>query len=50
MLKKSDDLFTGDRVWRMPLWKMFTEQMKESGVADLNNISSGDLFVGGSKI
>lgn len=32
---------SGDRVWRMPLWKMFTEQMKESGVADLNNISSG---------
>jgi len=32
---------SGDRVWRMPLWKMFTEHMKKAGVADLNNISSG---------
>jgi len=32
---------SGDRVWRMPLWKMFTEHMKASGVADINNISSG---------
>ena len=34
---------SGDRVWRMPLWKMFTEHMKKAGVADLNNISSGKI-------
>ncbi len=30
---------SGDRVWRMPLWKFYTAQMK-SPTADLNNISS----------
>jgi len=30
---------TGDRVWRMPLWKHYTDQMKKSPLADLNNIS-----------
>ncbi|XP_023344234.1 cytosol aminopeptidase [Eurytemora carolleeae] len=30
---------TGDRVWRMPLWQHYTQQMKKSPLADLNNIS-----------
>ena len=30
---------TGDRVWRMPLWKHYVDQMKY-GVADINNISN----------
>jgi len=30
---------TGDRVWRMPLWQHYTNQMKKSPLADLNNIS-----------
>merc|ERR1719278_439548 len=29
----------GDRVWRMPLWKLYNEKMKKSALADLNNIS-----------
>ncbi|XP_037077116.1 cytosol aminopeptidase-like [Pollicipes pollicipes] len=31
---------TGDRVWRMPLWKHYTKSMKECRLADLNNIGS----------
>ena len=27
------------RVWRMPLWQHYTNQMKKSPLADLNNIS-----------
>lgn len=30
---------TGDRVWRMPLWKTYANKMKNSPLADLNNIS-----------
>ena len=30
----------GDRVWRMPLWKLYNDKMKKSALADLNNISS----------
>jgi len=30
---------TGDRVWRMPLWKTYADKMKNSPLADLNNIS-----------
>jgi len=30
---------TGDRVWRMPLWNYYTQLMKKSPTADLNNIS-----------
>lgn len=29
----------GDRVWRMPLWKYYSDQIKRSRLADLNNIS-----------
>merc|ERR1711976_116201 len=29
---------TGDRVWRMPLFKHFTKQITESQLADVNNI------------
>jgi len=31
---------TGDRVWRMPLWQHYTDKMKKSPLADLNNVSS----------
>ena len=30
---------SGDRVWRMPLWKTYNDKMKKSPLADLNNIS-----------
>ena len=30
---------TGDRVWRMPLWQTYKDKMKNSPLADLNNIS-----------
>lgn len=30
---------TGDRVWRMPLWRHYTDKIKKSTLADLNNIS-----------
>ncbi|KAK4291003.1 hypothetical protein Pmani_036135 [Petrolisthes manimaculis] len=29
---------TGDRVWRMPLWKHYSAQVNEFGLADINNI------------
>ena len=29
----------GDRVWRMPLWRSYSDKMKKSPLADLNNIS-----------
>ena len=38
--------YTGDRVWRMPLWNIYSKQIQESRLADLNNI--GSKGVGGS--
>ncbi|XP_076250651.1 cytosol aminopeptidase-like isoform X2 [Rhynchophorus ferrugineus] len=32
---------TGDRVWRMPLWKHYTKKLSENAAYDLNNISKG---------
>ena len=32
---------TGDRVWRMPLFKYYTSLMTKSALADLNNIGGG---------
>lgn len=32
---------TGDRVWRMPLWKHYTKQVAENQAFDLNNIAKG---------
>ena len=32
---------TGDRVWRMPLWQHYTDKMKVSQLADLNNAPVG---------
>merc|ERR1719513_237898 len=29
---------TGDRAWRMPLWQTYKDKMKNSPLADLNNI------------
>lgn len=29
---------TGDRVWRLPLWKHYTKQLTESSAYDINNI------------
>lgn len=37
---------TGDRVWRMPLWKHFTKQVSESHLADVNNIGTGGRLGG----
>ena len=37
---------TGDRVWKMPLFKLYSKQIKEAGhLADVNNIS-GSKFAG----
>lgn len=32
---------TGDRVWRLPLWKIFQKQIAEHAAYDLNNIGKG---------
>jgi len=32
---------TGDRVWQMPMFNLYLEQMKKSPTADLNNIGGG---------
>ncbi|CAG9765203.1 unnamed protein product [Ceutorhynchus assimilis] len=32
---------TGDRVWRMPLWKSYTKKIAENPAYDLNNIGKG---------
>eukprot|EP00918_Siedleckia_nematoides_P055006 GHVU01120032.1.p1 GENE.GHVU01120032.1~~GHVU01120032.1.p1 ORF type:complete len:521 (+),score=90.29 GHVU01120032.1:75-1565(+) len=40
--------YTGDRVWRMPVFKLYTKQMTESALADLNNIGSGSRAGGAS--
>jgi len=32
---------TGDRVWRMPLLSIFTKQISDTQLADLNNVSAG---------
>ena len=37
---------TGDRVWRMPLFKHYTKQVTEAHLADLNNIGSGGRMGG----
>ncbi|XP_056622510.1 cytosol aminopeptidase isoform X1 [Triplophysa dalaica] len=31
-------IVTGDRVWRMPLFQHYTKQIKDSALADLNNV------------
>lgn len=33
--------YTGDRVWRFPLWKHYTKQIAENAAYDLNNIGKG---------
>ncbi|ELU18801.1 hypothetical protein CAPTEDRAFT_226733 [Capitella teleta] len=38
---------SGDRVWRMPLFRHYTRQVTETALADLNNIGSGGR-VGGA--
>ncbi|XP_044257997.1 cytosol aminopeptidase-like isoform X3 [Tribolium madens] len=32
---------SGDRVWRMPLWKFFTKQMTDNVAYDVNNVGKG---------
>nr|CAB3263381.1 cytosol aminopeptidase [Phallusia mammillata] len=32
---------TGDRVWRMPLFKFYSKQVKPAQLADINNVGSG---------
>ena len=31
-------MVTGDRMWRMPLFKYYTKQMVKADLADLNNL------------
>lgn len=31
-------VYSGDRVWRMPLFKLYKSQVTESQLADINNI------------
>lgn len=31
---------TGDRVWRMPLYQLYVDQMRDSSIADLDNLGS----------
>ncbi|XP_040567587.1 cytosol aminopeptidase isoform X3 [Lepeophtheirus salmonis] len=38
--------YTGDRLWRLPLWDIYSSQVKKSVLADLNNI--GSVVYGGS--
>ncbi|CAB4064997.1 RFWD2 [Lepeophtheirus salmonis] len=38
--------YTGDRLWRLPLWDIYSSQVKKSVLADLNNI--GSVAYGGS--
>lgn len=33
--------YTGDRVWRFPLWKVFTKQVANFPAYDLNNVGKG---------
>lgn len=42
---ESAGAITGDRVWRMPLWKHYTDKIKKCRLADLNNIG-GDRYAG----
>jgi len=37
----SSSIVSGDRVWRMPLFKDYTKMVTEDPIADLNNISAG---------
>lgn len=38
--------YTGDRVWRLPLWKSYGKQLKSSHMVDLTNI--GKSSAGGA--
>lgn len=38
---RNASIHTGDRVWRMPLWKCFTDHMRVSTSADISNVGSG---------
>jgi aminopeptidase len=37
---------TGDRVWRMPLFRHYTKQVTESHLADVNNIGTSGRYGG----
>lgn len=32
---------TGDRMWRLPLWRHYTDKVKKTPLADLNNAPGG---------
>lgn len=40
-LLQESGAYTGDRVWRFPLWKLFTKQVANNAAYDLNNIGKG---------
>ncbi|XP_068251148.1 cytosol aminopeptidase-like isoform X2 [Palaemon carinicauda] len=37
---------SGDRVWRMPLWKHFSSQVTDFGLADVHNLGKYDRYGG----
>ena len=41
-------MHSGDRVWRMPVFNLYTKQMTETLLADLNNIGSASRYGGAS--
>lgn len=49
-LIRSSSVETGDRVWRMPLFKAFTKMTTDSVLADLVNISKDAKWGGGTAI
>lgn len=38
---KNASIHTGDRVWRMPLWNCFADQMRTTTSADIDNVGKG---------
>lgn len=37
---------TGDRVWRMPIFELYSKQMTDCALADVNNIGTGGRMAG----
>ncbi|CAO1322192.1 unnamed protein product [Diamesa hyperborea] len=40
-MMKNASIHTGDRVWRLPLWNYFSDQIKSSPTVDIQNIGRG---------
>ena len=39
---------TGDRAWRMPVFKLYSSQMTECHLADIDNLGTKDGSAGGA--